>query len=164
MALTDYTTFDDVRAALGVSSEELEDATLSLDVYGFSLLAELEEMTPSPLDAYLAIKDSDLETLGTNESRFFRATRLFATYSIARQLLPSLPMLAPKELSDGKATMVRFPSDPYKETGKRVESQYETAKNRLRDAFSALSATTSASQYRTYFTTVASSSDPVTGT
>jgi hypothetical protein len=37
--LTEYTTYEDVRAALGVSSEEIDDATLGLDTF-LTLLEE----------------------------------------------------------------------------------------------------------------------------
>ena len=41
MALLTYTTYDDIRAALGVSSDEIEDATLSLSLYELNLTSDL---------------------------------------------------------------------------------------------------------------------------
>ena len=38
--ITEYTTYDDVRAALGVSVDDLEDSTLALDLYADMLDVE----------------------------------------------------------------------------------------------------------------------------
>ncbi len=164
MALVDYTTFNDIRAALGVSSDEIEDATLSLDVYSYNLDAELGDMEPSPVAKYLELKDTEIDGMTDVEARFFKAMRLFASYSVARQLLPSLPMFAPKEQTDGKASVTRFAGDPYKETMKRVEAQYEVNLTRLIAALAKVnSLTATPTVLRPYFSAVAPAFDPVTG-
>lgn len=165
MVLVDFTTYGDIRAALGVSTDEIEDTTLALDVYLFNLMAEFDDMEASPLEAYEAIRETDPEQMDPAELRLFRATRVFSTYAVAKQLLVSLPMFGPKEISDGKASVTRFSGDPYKETTKRVETQYERALARLASALAALQASTrEPTPLRTYFLGVASGSDPVTGT
>lgn len=165
MALVDFTTFNDIRAALGVSSDELEDTTLSLDVYDFHLAAEFDDMVVSPVEHYLSIKDNDPEQMSNVEARFFRAMRLFSTYSCARQLLTSLPLFSPKEISDGKASMTRFTTDPYKETIKRVEAEYEKSTTRLAQALALFTSQNAPTQFaRIMFLGVPSTTDPVTGT
>ena len=164
MALTDYTTFNDIRAVLGVTTDDLEDSTLSLDVYVFDLEAELDDLEPSPHAAYKELREQDPDTMSDNERRFFQAVRLFSTYSVGKQLLTSLPMFAPKEHSDGKSSMTRFALDPYKETIKRVEGGYDKMRERLINAFAGLtaSAATSATP-RVFFLGSGLASDPVTG-
>lgn len=165
MSLLDYTTADDIRAVLGVSSDELEDATLSLAVYEYSLIGELEDVSLTLISGYASIKDTDVEGMNEVESRFYRGTRLFSTYVVARNLLSSLPLFSPKEISDGKATQVRFAQDPYKETIKRVEQLYERHKERLVTALAAFSLSTAApATVRPYLVVSSPNSDPVTGT
>ena len=59
MPLTDYTSYDEVRAALGVSAEELEDETLQLDFYSISLTAELEDIADTLVSGVLDVLLSD---------------------------------------------------------------------------------------------------------
>lgn len=134
MLLTDYTTYGDVRAVLGVTEDDLEDTTLSLDVYVFGLEQELDDMVPSPIVKYAAITAVDASQRTEAQARFYRAMRVFCTYATAKLLLTSLPMFGAKEHSDGKASSSRFSLDPYRETIKRIESDYEKAYNRLQVA------------------------------
>ena len=45
LPITNYTSYDSVRAALGVSSDDLEDATLALDIYADALELEFDDAT-----------------------------------------------------------------------------------------------------------------------
>lgn len=110
-------------------------------------------------DLALSTTPSDLEL------RFKQATSLFATYAVAKQLTVSLPLFSPKEIGDGKAHMTRYAQDPYKATIDAVLSEYEKTRNRLVAAYNAVKLTTTeAPTLRTYFSSVLSGSDPVTGT
>lgn len=55
MLITDYTTYDDVRAVLGVSTDELEDTTLALETYASALLLDLEDVDVALPAAYSAL-------------------------------------------------------------------------------------------------------------
>lgn len=165
MALLDFTTYGDIRASLGVSSDDITDATLSLSLYESSLVAEIDDVDAGIADAYADLKDSDITTLERVEQRFVQAVRLFATYAVAKQLTAALPMFGPKEHTDGKASVTRFSNDPYKETVKKIEEQYGTFRQRLEASFKALSSSTAAAApLRTYMTVSVPTSDPVTGT
>lgn len=160
MALVDYTTRDDVRAVLGVSSEDLEDTTLDLATYWNLLLADLEsidETLPATYDTTKAIV-----TPSAAEARFLRAAQVFATFSVAKQLTASLPLFALKQASDSKATGERF-AEPYKETIAAVASQYDAARAALISALGAIG-TTATTTARVWMSVVSPASDPVTGT
>lgn len=51
--LIDYTTYDDIRAALGVSSTDLPDAALSLNLYELMLTQEFEAIDCFQYKSYL---------------------------------------------------------------------------------------------------------------
>lgn len=164
MTIASYTTFDDVRAALGVSADEITDATLSLDLYTFNLVSELESISINlPTDfAALPVPPA---TLTAVQTRFAQAVSLFSTYAVAKQGTISLPMFSPKEQTDGKAGLVRFAQDPYKATIQRILQQYEVFKLKLEAAYAAtLSTDAPAAIARPYFVVSSPSSDPVLGT
>lgn len=163
MALVDFTSHDDIRAALGVSEDEIEDATISLPLYENNLAVELDE-----IDLDLATDHATVKALVTKtdaQNRFLRAAQLFATYAVAKQLTASLPLFSPKEISDGKASMVRFAQNPYKDTIAEVLRQYQANRVRLEKAYADINATTAApTTVLPYLTVSSPDSDPVTGT
>lgn len=162
MALSDYTTPDNIRAVLGVEDDELKDETLSLEVYEFGLRQELDLIDLDLADDYATIADLDSKT--DTQRRFYEACRMFATYAVAKSLLSALPLMAPKEITDGKAATSRFAQDPYKETTKAVTSWYEIHKQRLEDAYDLLNASpVSEIQLPTMMLVGVPTNDPVTG-
>lgn len=164
MALAEFTTFDDIRAVLGVSKDDLGDATLSLAVYEHSLVSELDDIDLVLIADFKTASNKVPADRTAAETRFLRATRLFAPYSVGRQLLSALPLFAPKEHSDGKAHVTRFALDPYKETIKSVREQHERFRARLAAAYAAFkSATAPAIPARLYFAKSTPTTDPVTG-
>lgn len=163
MALVDFTSYDDIRGALGVSADELEDTTLSLPLYEFDLTAVLEEVSLTLITAFRALP-SDPDTWSDVQKRFNASTRLFATYAVAKHLTISLPLFSPKEISDGKAHTTRYAVDPYKKTIEGVLGGFETNRARLVAAYAALTTTqTNSAPARTWLSAVAPASDPVTG-
>lgn len=163
MALLTYTTYDDIRAALGVSVDEIEDATLSLSLYELNLTAELEDVDLTLETEYATV--AALTSRTAVQDRFLQATRLFSTYVVAYQATTSLPLFSPKDISDGKATMSRYADSPYKEVIKKVEQLYGKYKSRLEAALAALTASSAPSiTARPYFSVSVPDSDPVTGT
>jgi hypothetical protein len=163
VALLTYTTYDDIRAALGVSSDEIEDATLSLSLYELNLTSEFEDIGLTLESDYATV--AALSSRTAVQDRFLQATRLFATYAVAYQAATSLPLFSPKDISDGKATVSRYADSPYKEVVKRIEQLYGKYKARLEAAFAANGAVSAPSiTPRPYFTVSVPDSDPVTGT
>jgi hypothetical protein len=163
VALLSYTTYDDIRAALGVSSDEILDATLSLSLYELNLTTEFEDISLSLESDYATV--AALSSRTAVQDRFLQATRLFATYAVAYQAATSLPLFSPKDITDGKAAFSRYADSPYKEVIKRVEQSYGKYKSRLEAALAANNSGSAPSTTpRPYFVVAAPSSDPVTGT
>lgn len=164
MALLDYTSYDEVRAVLGVSSDELEDATLALGVYSSNLNFELEGVSlqlPASYSAVVAIASGSRTAV---QQRLYDATRLFATYAVAKQLGTSLPLFGPKDITDGKSAISRFADSPYKETLKNIEGYYNRTRLNLEDAFAKLNLTEAQVVTRKLLTASSPTSDPVIGT
>lgn len=160
--LTDYVTYDDIRAALGVAPEEIEDATLALALYANTLEVDLEDVQIT-LPALYQTKKA-LQTPTEDEARFLQATTLFATYAVARHLTTVLPMFAPKDVTDGKAAINRA-FDPYKKTVENIEKLYGRFRTRLDQMFAVVNSTSaSATTTKIYISAAAPASDPVTGT
>lgn len=161
MFLTDFTTPEDIRAALGLSEEDLDSADLDLPIYVDNLVSDLEDISidvPERILTTLAIP-----TPSMLEDRFLRYSRLFCTYSVAKHLTGSLPMFALKSVEDGKARMDRFES-PYKDTIRDINAKFDKWKNRLEQAYGSLSSVTARVRTpRRYMSVVPPSSDPVTG-
>jgi hypothetical protein len=163
VAITDYTSCNDIRAVLGVTSDELDDTTISLDVYRFNLDSEFEDIHLSLKSSFATVKAVAELTRSETEERLYRTVNMFATYAVARQLLGALPLFSPKEITDGKAGMSRYASDPYKETMKRVEKQYETARARCSKALEGYLTTFSSNRVsRPYMGVVSPATDVVT--
>lgn len=147
MALTDFTTYDDIRAALGVSSEEIEDATLSLALYEYGLISDLEDIEPtgalrSEFATVAAIDPGDRTDV---QSRFYQAMVMFSTYAVAKHLTTALPLFSPQDHTDGKAGFSRYASSPYKDTINEVKAQFERYKQRVEAAYAAVTSTSNAS-------------------
>jgi hypothetical protein len=157
--LNQYTTFEDVRAALGVSDNELEDTVLTLKLYEDHLMSDLDDISVNLRSTFVSFSNDPAPTDAM--SRLLQYARLFATYSVAKALTNTLPLFAPRAIEDGKARFQRFES-PYKDTIKSVEREYERWRNRLLAAFTALGETDTRTA-RSYMTVVSPIYDPVTG-
>jgi len=158
--LTDYTTYNDIRAAIGVSLDDIDDATLGLGLYADYLETELEDINIDLPTTFATTKADPTPTAA--ESRFLQACRLFATYAIAKQLTSSLPIFAAKQMTDGKAAMTRF-DNPYKEAIASVNQQYDKMRNRLTQALAAVGTSTETATSLVFVSVVSPSVDPVTG-
>ena len=158
--ITQYTTYGDVRGALGVTEDDIEDTTLSLTLYADHLQTELEDVDLDLIELWESVKAQPSPT--AVQTRFLKAARLFATYAVAKHLTGSLPMFAARQVGDGKAVVQRFDT-PYRDTVKRVGEQYDNARNRLKRALGDLNVVTSTSVTKQYFGIVTPESDPVTG-
>lgn len=161
--LVDYTTFDDIRSVLGVSTDELEDTTLALETWDSILLLDLEEVNANLASAYATVVAIASASRTAAQAKFYRATRLFATLAVANSLTASLPMFGPKSISDGKATVSRFADAPYKAVIKSVQGQYEVNRDRVKQAYAELSSSSSVVTARSYLSAASPTVDPVVG-
>lgn len=161
MALIDYTSYDEIRAALGVSTDEIEDDTLALPLYSDFLTMELDEIDETLVDLFASVNLIEETTRSKEQKRFFDATRLFSTYASAAQLTSSLPLFSPKDISDGKASTSRFSDSPYREVIKEIKSQRERLRAKLEEAFAKANSTTKNKVARVFFGVSSPSSDPV---
>lgn len=103
--LTDYTTPNEVRAALGVSEEEISDETLGLPVFSTDLDEALLEVHEGVLPAWAALPDVDTRT--ADEKRFAALVSMYATYAVASHLLSSSPNFSFLKVADGRASAER---------------------------------------------------------
>lgn len=158
--LIDFTTYSEIRAALGVSDEELADATLALPIYEEHLRADLEDISLSLIDTYNAVRAEAVPSAA--QSRFLAAVHLFSTYSVAKHLTNALPLFSPRSVEDGKARMERF-NDPYKGVIEKIESEYGRWQSRLEAAFIALGQSATARTARVFMSVAGAASNPITG-
>jgi hypothetical protein len=161
MALINYTSYEDIRAALGVTDEELDDDTLGLQLYEDHLKADLEDVSYDVDTVHAGLEGAS--TLTATEERFMRASRLFATYSVAKALTNTLPMFGQKSVEDGKAKVERF-TDPYRATVLAVNSEFERWRSKLKATYEAIGQVATTTSSRVYAMAVTPSSDPITGT
>lgn len=164
MALTKYCSSDEVRAALGVNSDELGDAVIALPIYEIGLVRELAKVSASLPAAFLAAVD--VQGPSAPQKAFVDAVHMFSAYSVAKQVGVSLATFAPKDVSDGKAGLSRFAGQPYNETMARVAEALADARAALVDAYAALTGNGAASTVKPAVHFMASGRlvDPVTGT
>lgn len=164
MVLTDYTTYDDIRAALGVGKTEITDATLSLELYANGLRLELMAVNPLLPSKYGELP-SDADALSLDQTNFRLGARMFATYAVAKHLTTSLPLFSPKDIGDGKALMGRYSFDPYKLVISGVMARYHEFKGVLEAAYAVLFAAAEVAQVPPIggFRAVSPSYDPVRG-
>lgn len=160
MALTDFTSYDDVRAAIGVSDEEISDETLGLPVYEQALLVEFDDIDLNLRSTFQVTVSKDTPTEA--EKRFIRACKLFSTYAVAQQLAASLPMFAPKSLGDGKASMSRFADSPYRDTVRKICTLFDKYKVHLSDALLKLNSGSFVATPRNLVAISGLDTDPVT--
>lgn len=164
MDITAYTSFDDIRAVLGVSIDELEDPTISLPVYALNLEAELRDISPQLPSDLEAVRGKEPSLRTSDETWLLQMGQLFVTYSVANQLSSAMPMFSPKEISDSKASLSRFSMNPFTETIKRVKEQFETTKSRLTAAYDVVKANSGTKVRPAYMVVSRPGRDPVTGT
>lgn len=105
MALTDYTSYAEIRAAVGVASLEITDKVLGLPLYERLLQFELRDISTTIEAAYLALgAEGDLTD---PELNFYSAMQVFAAYSVAYRLTDTLEMSAPQKIQDSKTALTR---------------------------------------------------------
>lgn len=107
MSLTTYTTYEEVRAVLGVSATELPNAVLSQPLYDFHMRLAFEDVAEGVPAMYEMIKTLQVSVTTDAQKRFLTIAGLYAPYALAKHLLTSLPMFAVQSLTDGRASFDR---------------------------------------------------------
>jgi len=165
VAVIDYTTFAEIRAVLGVTTDELSDATLELDLYTYSLDLEIASIDAGLAAEFAAVKAVAPVSRTTAQTTLYAAVKAFTPYAVAVQLASSLPLFAPKSITDGKASISRDSSAPYAATIAQCKFNYEKFRAGLEAAYSALvGGAASVVAVLPFLSVVSPSSDPVTGT
>ena len=124
--MLDYTSYDQVRAVLGVSSHELSDDTLGLDLYSNLLMVRLMSITGtiagasgSLLTLVQAVKLKSAPT--TEEQMLLALVPPLATHMVAESCLSGLSLFALKSETDGESIQTRFSSEAtFREVGDSV--------------------------------------------
>lgn len=159
--LTTYTSYDQIRATLGVSDEELADTTLALEAWATNLEFTLEEFSETLISTYQVIAAKVEGSRTSSEAKIYAATRLFSTYVVANDLLKSLPMFSFKRITDGKAEAERF--DAWKDAREGIQAGLAAIKVRLQTALSGTDGYTAPARSSFKFTSIAALAfDPVT--
>ena len=158
-ALTDFATYDEIRAVLGVSDEELEDGTLALPMYLKLLQLDFGDIAGTLEAQYLAAKASI--TPSAAEQKLVDVVSVFSAYAISKHLLTSLPLFAPKRITDGRAETDRI-TDPFEGVREGVNSMYPVLKSRVGAALTALGTSVTASPARIFFSVAGLAINPVT--
>ena len=162
--LTEYTTYEDVRAALGVSSEEIDDATLGLDTFLTLLEEDLLAVNSGVPTAWLALP-ADPDTDSASEKRFRRLVKLYSTYAVAYRLLDSAELFGVLKVADGRASTERT-AKAYENLRINVSTMLAKVEALLLDALLAMvpAAVVPVAAVNTYVSSTGIALDPVTNT
>ena len=162
--LTEFTTFDEIRAVLGVSDEELEDATLLLPLYEKALKLDLETVGAGLVAQFRTVSAVAYGSRTADQQTFFDLVRLFSAYAVAMPLLTSLPYFAEFRIQDGWAQKERI-ADPFDKTREGVIAGFTAFRLKLSAAYTAIVGGTAVSRVtRTLAVGTGLTLDPVTNT
>jgi hypothetical protein len=162
--ITDYTTYADIRMALGLTSRELTDAQLAVESLELEFLDDLVRLgaavdsTSNVVSNYATVYASS-PAAGTAGRKFVSAVRVFAKSAVAFYLLEALPGLVPTYFTDSKAGVKKDLTSTFKD----VPTNYYRRRSRLQTLYAEYLGVTAPAAVRMPLLTVSSpSSDPVT--
>lgn len=162
--LTDYTTYAEIRATLGVNVDEISDATLALEMYATNVERELDGIDSDLATDYATVKAIVEASRTAAQQKFYLAVRLFVPYAVGVHLASSLPLFSPKQVTDGKAAMTRYADSPYKVAIEECKKNYDTFKVYLEDKYAVYGGgAETATALRPFMGVVSPDTDPVTG-
>ena len=123
--VTDYTSYAEIRAVIGVDALELPDATLGLQTFATALYRTLLSITNSSGETLVALFDAiDPFDMDMSEEILYYTIKEYATYVVADACCSGLSMFALKSDSDGKATQSRFSSEAtFKDVAKNIQQR-----------------------------------------
>ena len=160
--LSTYTTPETVRAVLGVSKTELTDATLDLPIWLITVEHNLEAVSEGIVEEFAVVEAVPPASRDVKQKKFYELVQLYAPYSLAKELLVSLPLFSVKSLTDGKAEFQRQ-DNVFEDVKDGVDAALTSLKYRLLAAYESLTSATPTA--RPTFSTIVSSplgTDPVT--
>ncbi len=158
--LLNYTSYDEIRAVLGVSDEEIEDVTLALPIYAQKLGFELEDISATLETTYETARTAPTPT--TAQTKLLNSVQVFSAYALAKHLLGSASLFAPRRIGDGRAETERV-TDPFETLRDDVESAYLSLKQRVSAALVGLGEQVGAATSRVYSASAGLPVDNVTG-
>ncbi|MBV8635339.1 MAG: hypothetical protein JO002_12670 [Burkholderiaceae bacterium] len=138
MLITDYTDTNSIRATLGVSVDELEDAVLLLPLWATQLYEGLIDLAPDLPSVYTTIKA--LPTPTSDQQRFLNLSSAFATYFVASKFIEQAPLLFPQTLRGVKDQFTRV-QDPFATLQQGIYSGLSYVKDKLLVALQAVNPT-----------------------
>lgn len=163
MALSDYTTPDEVRAVLGISAREVPDDKVASTVNLTTLLEALRKLSPTLSDDFKTAHDAAPRS--ALQTRFTLLVETFCAYTVAVAMVPSLPLSAPMIITDGKTALNRV-SNPFEALLPSLNASLTYFKTNLMAAYAELFPGTIsplAPIKRTMVVDVGIAVDPVTG-
>lgn len=158
MSLQDLTSFDEVRAVLGVSDNDIEDQTLALPVYWLQLQMDLEGCYPALETIYTGIEAQPVKT--PEEQKLANVVQVLSTYLVAKSLLGSSTLFAPKVITDGRASLQR--QEPQDDLKDDINATLVGLKARLMAALEALGFPIAPKNQRVYFASAPLAVNPIT--
>jgi len=112
ISITDYTSYAEIRAVIGVDAVELPDVTLGLSVFTSALRRALRSITNSNGESLITLFNAINPLSMTEfEEHLYYTIKEYATYAVADACCSGLSMFALKSDSDGKASQTRFSSE-----------------------------------------------------
>lgn len=113
MALLDYTSYETIRAVVGLAETELPDGILALGLYEREVIEALDTLNPE-LRVQFAVVLAVLEANRTLlQRRFVSLMSVYAAYFVGKVLAGgSIELFAPVKIQDGKAVQERV-DDPF---------------------------------------------------
>lgn len=165
MALTDYTTYDQIRAVFSVTDAELEDTTLAQPLYETQLMEQFRLVGEDVEQKFLDLQGVMVSNMTYKEKRFYRLVGVFSTYAVCMELLQSLELLAVKSEQDARAQYERF-GPHFDRIAESVKAGFLTAQARLTEAYNDIATVQITAATRTFRVTgaVGLAVDPVTNT
>lgn len=160
--LTSYTTYAEVRAALGVSEEEISDQTLELQIYETLLIEDLADLNAGVLPAWEALPAEESRT--AEQARFAALVHLYSTYAVAYRLTDNVELFGFIKMSDGRASAER-PKEAFAKLRANIEAMLTRIGGKLLGALLVLvpDAPISVSADLILVSSVGIANDPVTG-
>jgi hypothetical protein len=168
MPITTYTTFDSIRAVLGVSAKEAKDESLGLPLFESQFLLEMADVdggVGAVMAQYNVIAAITPATRTSLQKQLFDIVNMIAAYSVARSMLTGISLAAPQKITDGKAAVERFDTDNFDKVRQGVTGTYGQLLRRLKAVMVQLvpGVNIAARTDRIYGVGVGLGTDPVTG-
>lgn len=162
--VSDFTTYQDIRVALGVSTEEIEDAEIEIDT-NRTVLAEAFDGLDAGMLAAVQDLPEDEENRTSLQLKFGRLARMFATYTVANQLLNSVEMFSFLKVADGRASAERA-QEAFATLRTNIQAMLARVSAKLLEAYAALNPTAAVvtPEPLSFATAVGVAVDPVTNT